>query len=235
MHRELVTVVGEDGRVVCARCVVADRPRARMRGLLGRRQIAQHEGILLTPTSSVHTFFMRFPIDVVFIDRDFVVTRVVHNLRTWRTAHAKGARAALELPAGAAARVAIREGEQLALDRVRKKGGALRKLGRVVARTSTIACVAVLAFTASALVGPADTANTQAPRPPEIAFRTSIATMAALAQPDTPLRVVVPQISPSALRTALDVLRVTKHIPSRKPTARCRPRMRSRCCASRGC
>jgi uncharacterized membrane protein (UPF0127 family) len=61
-------------------------------------------------------FFMRFPIDVVFLDRDWRVVGVRHGLRPWRVAGARGAVAALELPAGAAAAAGIDEGDVLALD-----------------------------------------------------------------------------------------------------------------------
>jgi uncharacterized protein len=93
-----------DGRVVCQRCAVADGPLTRMRGLLGRSQLGDGEGLLLRPANSVHTFFMRFPIDVVFIDSEGHVTRVVRALRPWRVAGSRRARAVLELPAGACAR-----------------------------------------------------------------------------------------------------------------------------------
>ena len=59
-----------DDRVVCERCLVADSPWSRMRGLLGRRGLESGEGLLLRPTGSVHTFFMRFPIDAVFLSRE---------------------------------------------------------------------------------------------------------------------------------------------------------------------
>src|SRR5437763_308231 len=76
-----------DGRVVCERCLVAETPLARMRGLLGRRGLDSEEGLLLRPAPSVHTFFMRFAIDVVFLARDGEVVKVVPSLRPWRTPH----------------------------------------------------------------------------------------------------------------------------------------------------
>jgi uncharacterized membrane protein (UPF0127 family) len=82
---------------------VADRPLTRMRGLLGRTELPRGEGILLRPCGSIHTFFMRFPIDAVFVDRDGKVVGVERELRPWRTARHRGAKAVLELAAGAAA------------------------------------------------------------------------------------------------------------------------------------
>jgi uncharacterized membrane protein (UPF0127 family) len=104
-----------DGDVVCARCLVADSMFARMRGLLGRRGLESGEGLLLRPAPSIHTFFMRFPIDVVFIARDGEVVKVVPALKPWRTAGARGARSALELAAGEAGRRGIEPGTRLDL------------------------------------------------------------------------------------------------------------------------
>ena len=86
-----------------------------MRGLLGRDGLAQGEGLLIKPCGSVHTFFMRFPIDVVFLDRELSVVDVRPELRSWRTAGARGAKVTLELAAGEAARLGIASGMRLRL------------------------------------------------------------------------------------------------------------------------
>jgi uncharacterized protein len=94
------TLVTEDGPVFCARSHIAKDPWSRMRGLLGRRHLDEGEGILLRPAASVHTWFMLFPIDVVFLDRDLSVLCVVPRLRPWRAAWRRGAAVVLELAAG---------------------------------------------------------------------------------------------------------------------------------------
>jgi uncharacterized membrane protein (UPF0127 family) len=104
------------GAVVCERCDIPKSSFARMRGLLGRSGLEPGTGMLIDAAPSVHMFFMRFPIDVVFLDRDWKVVRVVHGLRPWRVAGARRAVAALELPAGAAAQVGIEEGDMLSLE-----------------------------------------------------------------------------------------------------------------------
>ncbi|HSL66216.1 MAG TPA: DUF192 domain-containing protein [Gaiellaceae bacterium] len=104
-----------DGRVVCEQLLVAARPLRRMRGLLGRAELPSDEGILLRPAGSVHTFFMRFPIDVVFLDRELTVVDVVPALPPWRTAARRGAKAVLELAAGEASRRGLAAGDRLAL------------------------------------------------------------------------------------------------------------------------
>ena len=104
-----------DDRVVCERCLVADSPWTRMRGLLGRGGLESGEGLLLRPAGSVHMFFMRFPIDVVFLSRDGEVLKIVSDLRPWRTAGARRAKSALELGTGEAERHGIRVGSRLDL------------------------------------------------------------------------------------------------------------------------
>jgi uncharacterized protein len=106
-------LLDERGRILCTRLAVADGPRARMRGLLGRDSIADDECLLLQPAGSVHTAFMRFPIDVVFLDGGMRVLRVEPNMRPWRMAGQRGARAVLEMDAGAAARGGIATGMRL--------------------------------------------------------------------------------------------------------------------------
>lgn len=110
------TLRDENGTVVCETCTVARRPLSRMRGLLGKKGLDAGEGILLQPAGSVHTFFMRFAIDVVFLDADRRVVRVASDVRPWRTAAAKKARAVLELASGEAARVGLTPGSLLRLE-----------------------------------------------------------------------------------------------------------------------
>jgi uncharacterized protein len=111
----MTVVRKEDGGVVCERCLVADSAWLRMKGLLGRSELPDDEGILLRPCSSVHMFFMRFPIDAVFLDREQRVIKVAANLRPWRMATARRAKAVLELPAGGCERRGVREGDRLSL------------------------------------------------------------------------------------------------------------------------
>jgi hypothetical protein len=110
---EAVRLSGADGRAVCEHLLVAARPLRRMRGLLGRASLPAGEGILLRPAASVHTFFMRFPIDVVFLDADGVVVAVRPEVPPWRAVSHRGAKEVVELAAGEAARRDVRVGERL--------------------------------------------------------------------------------------------------------------------------
>lgn len=103
------------GDVVCDDCLVADSPLTRLRGLLGRRELPPGEGLLLRPAGAIHTSFMRFPIDVVFLDRELQVVGVVDGLRPWRAAGRRGAHAVLELAAGERKARAVSPGDRLAL------------------------------------------------------------------------------------------------------------------------
>ncbi len=87
----------------------------RMRGLLGRSSLPPGEGIWFPRTSSIHMWFMRFPIDVVYVDREMRVKKTVASLKPWRFSGARGARSTLELPAEALAGLDVRVGDLLTL------------------------------------------------------------------------------------------------------------------------
>ena len=108
-----VALANDDGDVVVENCLLAETALSRCRGLLGRSGLSSGEGMLLRPASSVHTAFMRFAIDVVFLDRADRVLKVADDLGPWRMAGCRGARAALELPAGEARRRGLRPGVSL--------------------------------------------------------------------------------------------------------------------------
>jgi uncharacterized protein len=103
----------DDGRVVCERCVIADTLPRRLRGLLGVGGLPPGEGIVLRPGWSIHTAFMRFPIDVVYVDADQVVMKVVPNLKPWRASTCRGARDVVELAAGECARRGLQPGDRV--------------------------------------------------------------------------------------------------------------------------
>lgn len=108
-----VALVNDAGGVVCEHSLLAETMFARLRGLLGRSGLSSGEGMLLRPAASIHTAFMRFPIDAVFLDREDRVVKVAAEIRPWRAAGCKGSRAVLELPAGEAARQGLRPGVSL--------------------------------------------------------------------------------------------------------------------------
>ena len=113
MASKTASLQRQDGRVVCEHLLVAARPLRRMRGLLGRRGLADGEGILLRPAGSIHTLFMRFAIDAVFLDRDLVVVGIEPSLEPWRTASRRGAKVVVELASGECERRGVAVGDRL--------------------------------------------------------------------------------------------------------------------------
>lgn len=102
------------GETVTPELVAADTMWRRMRGLLGRGALAPSEGLWIQPCNAIHMFFMRFPIDAVFLDERLQVVRVHQDLRPWRMARGgKFAHSVLELPQGKAAFFNIRVGDRL--------------------------------------------------------------------------------------------------------------------------
>ena len=87
---------------------------SRMVGLLGRRLLEDGEGLVILACRSIHTFFMRFAIDVVFTDGTWTVLRIHEAVQPWRvTAPVWGAAAAIELPAGTAGKCRLQVGDRL--------------------------------------------------------------------------------------------------------------------------
>lgn len=85
----------------------------RLRGLLGRGALTPDEGFLLAPCNAIHTFFMKFPIDVVFLDAEGQVVGVIESLPPWRWRINTRGRAVLELSAGTVNRARLRQGDQI--------------------------------------------------------------------------------------------------------------------------
>jgi uncharacterized membrane protein (UPF0127 family) len=80
---------------------VANNMISRLIGLMFRNKIDKGRAMLITPCNSIHTFFMRFPIDVVFLDDQFRVIKIVRAMQPWRMSWPYWrASQVLELPAG---------------------------------------------------------------------------------------------------------------------------------------
>jgi len=87
--------------------------RARRRGLLGRNGLDDSEALILAPCTAVHTAFMRFAIDVLFLDRDGCAVKIVPDVAPWRIAAAARAYAVVEMAAGSAKRHGVQLGDRL--------------------------------------------------------------------------------------------------------------------------
>jgi uncharacterized membrane protein (UPF0127 family) len=104
-----------DGRPLFDRLRFARGLATRTKGLLGRRSLPVGEGLGFRE-KSIHMFFMRMSLDIVFCDADMRVVRIVHNLSPWRVAGCRRARYVLEVGPGEAARLGLHEGMVLRAD-----------------------------------------------------------------------------------------------------------------------
>jgi uncharacterized protein len=95
---------------------VAGSGRSRRKGLLGRDGLAPGEGLWIVPCESVHTFFMRFPIDLVYLDRNHRVRKVRHAVGAWRLSACFSAHSILELPAGTALASKTQRGDRIEVE-----------------------------------------------------------------------------------------------------------------------
>lgn len=93
----------------------ADSFLSRLGGLLVLAPLNAGQGLLLVPCASVHTAFMRYAIDVVFLDRAGVIKKIVPSLKPWRAAACPGAYQTLELATGQAARLGLAPGIRISL------------------------------------------------------------------------------------------------------------------------
>ena len=109
----LTNVTG--GLTLATEMQVAANFSSRLRGLLGRPELKPGEGLWIKPCNGVHMFFMRFAIDVLFLNARLQVVKVIANLQPWQISPVvKGAKSVVELPAGSTTdKVAV--GDQLAV------------------------------------------------------------------------------------------------------------------------
>lgn len=108
------------GTVLATRIEAAFDSATRNRGLLGRSGIPAGSAMVIAPSNSVHMFFMRFPLDIVFVAKDGTVVKVRQNVRPWRIAAAWRAFAVVEGPVGMIEQTGTRPGDTLA---VQPQGG----------------------------------------------------------------------------------------------------------------
>jgi len=108
-------VNGRTRRTVATEVELAMTRETRRRGLLGRESLEQGAALFIKPCFAIHTAFMKFPIDVVFVDGDVKVVRVIRDLKSWRIAVTPRARAVIELRGGTIDAAGIALGDSLYL------------------------------------------------------------------------------------------------------------------------
>lgn len=103
------------GTIVADHVRLADTFWRRLKGLLGSRLLPIGHGLIINPCSSVHTFGMSFPIDVLFVDNSHCIIKIVNNMLPSRMSMISGSQYVIELPAGTARREACTVGDILEL------------------------------------------------------------------------------------------------------------------------
>ena len=99
---------------------LADTSAKRRTGLLKHERLAPGEGLWIVPCESVHTFFMKFHIDLVYLGKDRKVRKVRHAVKPWRMSACLRAHSILELPAGAAEKSGTQAGDELGVETLGK-------------------------------------------------------------------------------------------------------------------
>jgi uncharacterized protein len=97
---------------------MADSSEKRRTGLLKHERLNPGEGLWIVPCESVHTFFMKFPIDLVYLDKKHRVKKVRHAVPAWRLSACLSAHSILELPAGTAERTGTQVGDELTIEKL---------------------------------------------------------------------------------------------------------------------
>ena len=109
-----------NGRVLASDLIVAFDSRTRKTGLLKHDSLADGSAMLIAPTNAIHTFFMRFPIDIAFVSREGLIVKTYAALPPWRIAAALRAHAVIEMPAGTLARNETGVGDILSISQGRQ-------------------------------------------------------------------------------------------------------------------
>ena len=91
----------------------ADTGKTRRQGLLKRSGLAKGEGLWIVPCEGIHMFFMKFALDIVFLDKNKHVVKTVTRLKPWRMSLSLRAHSVLELPVGAIEESGTRRGDQI--------------------------------------------------------------------------------------------------------------------------
>lgn len=106
------------GKIIVPELEVAGSLWAQSIGLMGRRALASNMGLYIPHCNAIHTAFVRFPIDVIFLDSDLNAVRLISALEPWRLiGFVRGAKSVVELPAGTIQRQRIVVGQRFIVDR----------------------------------------------------------------------------------------------------------------------
>jgi len=109
--------------VLAARAQSADTSAERRTGLLKHTHLEPGDGLWIVPCESVHSFFMKFTIDVLYLDRKHRVKKLRREMAPWRVSACLTAHSVLELPAGTIVRTGTQAGDQLEIKTLSSPAG----------------------------------------------------------------------------------------------------------------
>lgn len=84
MEDKIYKLVAKDGAVISHKMVTATNTFSRMLGLMFSEKLPDCDGFLISPCNSIHTFFMRYSLDVLFLDKNFKIVKVIYDLTPWK-------------------------------------------------------------------------------------------------------------------------------------------------------
>ncbi|MBD3264370.1 MAG: DUF192 domain-containing protein [Candidatus Omnitrophica bacterium] len=107
-------IVNKDGKAYVAKnAYLAGGVYSRFLGLMFKKQMEKDSALVFYKAPSIHTFFMRFPIDIIFLDRQLRVIKITPYLKPWRIVNCFGSFATVELPGGRVREIGLKEGDLL--------------------------------------------------------------------------------------------------------------------------
>ncbi len=113
MATRLIAINTTRGARVTQGGPVAKNPLTRLVGLLGSKSLEFGDGLWIVPCDSIHSFFMKFPFDAVFLDKNLKVVHLIREMKAWRISPLVfSAHSVLEVPAGITQQTATRIGDQ---------------------------------------------------------------------------------------------------------------------------
>lgn len=109
-------IVKNSGQILANHVSIADTIYTRCMGLLGKSSWNTFDCLWLTPCNSIHMWFMKFPIDVIFVNQDLVIKQMLHSVKPWQNPIIEAtAHSVFELPAGTLSKDLVSLGSELLL------------------------------------------------------------------------------------------------------------------------
>ncbi len=100
--------------VIAEKCEIADNFLSRFLGLMFKNELPEGNGLLITPCNSIHMFFMKFPLDIIFIDKEYNIVHLIENIKPWKFSEIIwSSNSVIELPTGAISKTRTAVGDRL--------------------------------------------------------------------------------------------------------------------------